>query len=999
MQKMSMEKKLSIAPENLGSFFKTALRDENNVFVFSTDVVKNSWADWCVRYPSESGTDFVLLERFTAWDKFKGEVVRGKEADKASIPSVLRKFFVSSLISENAACPSEKTIFKKIINPEFKNAAASFGDWISDILKSLKLWHKTVSAHPDYKMDDEDNDYLELFNRYSAFLDANNFFEPSWVEPDFSATGKHYFIFYPELFEDYSDYIDVFKNCPDITVVNLPNESESESQKIQCLKYSDSRKELRRTILQIRKLCAENDEESKKRTRWEDVALNVPDLPTYRPYIERELTRYCVPFVIKAGFPLIQNTAGQIFKEIQDCFDSKFSYESVRSLILDEYIPWKEDKKILRQNLIIEGNKMRCICGFEEKSGDSGKTEHFDSWEAALSATSDQNTRELDFYTELKHDISSICNSNSFDSIVKAWIIFKQKYLEEDDFSAQANDILGRCVTELKELAKIENEFCTDENSNLKISNHYDFFVTELGKKTYTPQSEKTGISVYPYKTSAGAFFDHHFVIDASQKNLEIQYKKLKFLNEEKRAALGVQSQDKTFNASKAFIRLYAAHFNSESDEIAHFSYAEKSFAGFAICHNALLPTKAENDCLDNEDFILNEKNYLRGKDSSLPLRLSKAQKEQFEKFQNFNKIEDEKESFQNETSGAVLEKVRFALVENRNKNLRENERDGKIVITQSDMKNFFPCPRKWIFSNVLSLEEETLDTDLMKTYDMGNINHKILELFMGDYLNSQKPLPVCEDGAFENEDGILEVLKKHALVAIKDFRQDYAKSPLSQKMLESQTIQLANNILGFLREFLKPNIPSGASINSRTKTLGYGGCIVRGVEKPFSAKNEGKNYNYFGKIDLLLSSSSENTDAEGWTIIDYKNTSASVPKKGEIKAGDDGKLGDFQMPMYVALVQANKASGKADFIDVARFYAIKDASSAAAIDRNSKGASQEDFEPTMEAFRRYSDDFENLVSSKKFAPDSGKVDKYEDCLKCNFKAVCRRTYEVSKRK
>ena len=53
-------------------------------------------------------------------------------------------------------------------------------------------------------------------------------------------------------------------------------------------------------------------------------------------------------------------------------------------------------------------------------------------------------------------------------------------------------------------------------------------------------------------------------------------------------------------------------------------------------------------------------------------------------------------------------------------------------------MRNFFPCHRKWLFSNVINLKEDSLDTDLMGPFDMGTINHKILELFMQDYLKSQ---------------------------------------------------------------------------------------------------------------------------------------------------------------------------------------------------------------------------------------------------------------------
>lgn len=1000
-----MEKVLFKNAQELPSFFKEALNDTNNVFVFSTDVVKNSWIDWCVTHPDQSGYDAVALDRFTAWDRFKGEVVRGKEENKASIPSILRKFFVSSLISENAACPDGNTIFKKIINPVYRKDAASFADWISNILRSLKLWHKTVTApeNAGYTMDVEDQDYLELYKRYSAFLEENNFFEPSWVQPDFSATGKHYIIFYPELLEDYSDYIDLFKNCPDITVVSLPLGEGSETEdKIPCLKYSDSRKELRRTILQIRKLCTGGETGTGAGaggTRWDEITLCVPDLPTYRPYLERELTRYCVPFVIKAGFPLIQNTAGQVFREIQDCFNSDFSYDAMRSLLLDEYIPWKENDKTVRENLIIEGNKMRCICGFEEADSSDGKKYHFDSWEEALKATSNKNNRELEFYQRLKHDISSICNSNSFDAILQAWEIFKQSYLETENFSAGADAILGRCITELKELSQIENEFCRGENARLAVSKHYDFFITELGKKTYTPQSDKNGIAVYPYKLSAGAYFPHQFVIDANQRNLEIQYKKLSFLNEEKRRVLGLQKQDKELNTSKAFLRLYAALFNQpESEKIVHFSYAENSFAGFAICHNALQARDADNSDLDKEDFILNEKNYLMGKTSPQKLQLSAAQKAQFENFQSIN-LPDQ--GPQNETSGTVLKKVNYTLKEKWLKKIENLE--GKIVISQTDMKNFFPCPRKWIFSQALSLEEESLDTDLMQTVDMGNINHKILELFMKPYLESQEPLPVCQNGILKDkkdgnniEDEILSNLQQYASAAITDFEKDYSKSPLSQKMLTSQIDQLAQNILNFLHEFLQDYKDPITGRYARTR--GYGGLYVQGIEnKRDDAKNKDKNNIYYGVIDLLLSSSPKKDGEEDinttWMIIDYKNTNSSMPDAKKIKVTDEGKLGDFQMPMYISLVKAEKNNR---IINVARFYSIKEAGTRAAIDINSKESSQNDFEPTMEAFRRYSDEFERIVASQNFTPDFNKVDKYEDCLKCNFKAVCRRTYEVS---
>lgn len=73
--------------------------------------------------------------------------------------------------------------------------------------------------------------------------------------------------------------------------------------------------------------------------------------------------------------------------------------------------------------------------------------------------------------------------------------------------------------------------------------------------------------------------------------------------------------------------------------------------------------------------------------------------------------------------------------------NISRNE-NGKFFISQSVMKNFFPCPRKWIFKNILSLKEDTLDTDIFERYDAGSINHKILEL----YLKQTARLPFTDE-------------------------------------------------------------------------------------------------------------------------------------------------------------------------------------------------------------------------------------------------------------
>jgi len=953
---------IRLKPSNLAGLFKKYLSDESYIFVFSTDVVMNSWIDWCVSHEEESGVSAVALERFVSWDKFKGAYVSASEKGKSPVPSLLRKFFIRDLIQKN----QQELFFTKIINPEYADSASSFTDWLCKMLPSLSLWHKLqqkAAKNADFKQDEEDKDYEILYERYKSFLDANNFFEPAWVSPDFSGSGKKILLIYPETLEDFADYLELFAACPDITMVMLPEEEEKHPV---CYKYPDSRKELRMTILRIRRLVEE------KKAEWKDISLSVPDLETYRPYLERELTNYCVPFVIRAGFPLTKNCAGVIFKEILDCYNSNFSYDSVRALLLDNYIPWKEQHTKLKESLIREGQRLRCICSYDSEEGKS-----IDIWKEALSQTG-RDELELAFYNTLKKNISAICKSTSFKAIHTAWMAFKSQYLEAGEFSETADKIISRCISELNTLISIEEKYC--QPLDFRLEDPYSFFINELSLKSYTPQSSATGISVFPYKLSAAAAFKYQFVIDASQANLEIPFKRLSFLNARKRGLLKLTEEDQNFNASKAFIRLYAKSEEAAKLEEAGpvFSCAEDTFSGFAIAHTYLTiieKDKAEAQ-LEKSDFIQNENRWFLADNCSSPFLFSEFQKKQFERWISLNNRKEEAASY---TLPEKLKKqISYLLIENRNQGSSLQEK--KITLSQTDMKKFFACPRRWIFSDVLKLKKESLSTSLTGPYDMGNIHHKIMELYGSYLMQKNLPLPHADsEGNLENEVEVTELIKGFAEKAIHETKEDFSKSPLTMKMLESQLPAITRTIINFLKSFCDR----------------FGGYKVKGVEKWYNGKNPKRSWNYTGKIDCILVGGNEHPEDNGWTIIDYKNTPASFPAVKDAIINEEGKLKDFQMPMYITLMRENE---KVQDITRASFYAIKPSSASKKSDivggRTIK--SQEEYEDSLKAFEKQAEYFAECVQKSEFPLTE--VDPFEDCGGCDFKSICRYTYTIAGR-
>ena len=957
-------KRIELEPVRIADVLKENLKHKDTIFVFSTDVALVSWAEWCVKNPQASGVKAVALERFIAWDTFKEKYAVAKESGRHAVPAVLRKVFVRNLIEENAAgVRSGKPIFKSIVNPQFADDADSFADWIAKNLPLLKTWYEKFSRyasdHPE-AADDEDEDYLTLYRRYVDFL-GESMFEPAWLMPDFTEERKKFIIFYPEQLEDFDEYEAVFAAVENITSYVLP---EKEVHTGEVFVYPDARTELRRTALCIRDIIGKSGGE----LSYEDIALHVPELETYRPYIERELANYRIPFVVRSGERFTVGSAGSIFEDIDECRKNNYSYDSVRRLVLDGRVPWKN--KALNESLVREGNRLHCICNYGEK----------DVWLEAL-GKSGKSERELELYKRLKKSIEAVTGAKSFEGLRTAWLIFKNEFLSDDEFSIEANNILGRCIAELETLVAIEKDYI--EPLGLKLRSPFSFFINELRSKTYRPQDTLSGVSVFDYKVAACAAYPVNIVINCTQDALTVVRKPLGFLTTQKRRALGIRNSDA---ASTAFIRLYGK-FNNAGGARSVFSCSEQTFSGFAIPHTYfnIAPVEKNHtpfDELDADDFILNERKWFLS-ESDAPRALSDLQKAQYENWKASSDFSLNTPCAQSVDTG-VKKIIDYVLKERRTLNGSSSEDASVVKITQSDMRDFFPCPRKWLFKSVVKLREDSLDASLFEKYDQGNINHKILELLFKSF----DTLPVTsEDGTFgERENAIRKLIKEKTGEAICDKSFDFYQSPIALRVLEAQSGKFEKIIIDFLHEFCKPG-------------KGFGGCRVVSTEASCEAWESGKRYKYFGKIDCVLSD-----DAGRIIIVDYKNT--VPPSIASCRADETtGTLKNFQCAMYVTLWNL------ADPVKVDKmvFCSIKNAGdNTVVIDYGDDKKLPESYAPTLSVFDRYASLFYETVENGNPEPLRGVrhgddalivPDVYSDCMACDFKTICRTAYTVASHK
>ena len=1009
---------------SIESFLREKITDKNAVFVFPTDIVCQSWAEWCI-IDAHTSVKSVALERFLAWDQFKGKFLSAEKEDSTAIPSLLRKMFVYDIIRQNAESP----FFKKIIRSEFAFTAYSFADWLEKNLPSLKMWKKKLDQNKsEYgELDEEDKDYELLYQKYNEFLEKNSLFEPAWIEHiNFSDEKRDFYIFYPEQLADFSDFDEIFSEVPNITALVVPKQEERPKLYF----YQDARRELRQTILRIINLV------KTKKADWTEIALSIPDIETYRPYIQREFEQYGVPFVFRSGTSLTKNSAGRIFQEIYECHEMNFSYDSVRTLVLDECIPWNEtislnvkntkdepddiqtfNLKELREALVREGNRMRCICSYEEKNGIN--FESIDIWEEAFSNTYTQNKVLQRFYRKLKLSVNRFFSeeNQSFANLISAWSSFKNEFINDGEFSSDANKILGRCITHLQELSEIQEAY---KDAGIKISNPFQFYLSILNKKMYTKQSDGEGVSVVPYKLTAGAWFKYQFVLDSSQKKLEVPYKPLSFLNSEKRKKLKLFEDEKLYNATEAIIRLYAKPVEGVPEEFVHFSASENSFSGFAIPHSLLDIEESVPD-FDKDDFILSEKAWIEsGAENSL--EVSALQKNELDSWVK-TAIPAEKDY---QLGKKLSEKIKYSLVDSKNASLEsknisfsDNAKKQNKISARGDLEKFFPCPRKWILSQILHLNTDSLDTDLMTIFDMGNLHHKILELFCKNYLGKNLPYYDKSSGQFfkleENSsvlNGITEITQEInellygsgteenegiVVKAIKHISNDFHDSPLVIKTLLNQKQKIAQTIVSFLKELLLPCKLEDSEKSSRVKS-GIGTCIVFAVEGTFIS--EQADFSYYGKIDCVV----KTPDTKQYILLDYKNSYSAIPAEKDFKVDEEtGILKDYQMAVYCRLL-SNDCEKE---IAAAYFYSIKPQSTSykkLVFDKSEK-KNYPSFEPTVIASAEYAKLFNDKTSDANpdFQPEtSGDIKNrlntkvYSDCIKCNFKAICRTTYSVA---
>lgn len=955
------------------TIIKENLDNQNSVFVFPTQTAADLWID---RITLDEKYSAIATERFIAWDDFKEKSIKNKNQDKEPIPFLMRQVFTASLIEKN----SNEKFFGNLIMPEYAKDASGFTKWISKILPSLAIWKNKIQENKtELELDDEDKDYQKLYDSYKEFLDSHNLFDPAWETPPFTDDGREYFIIYPEILMDYAEYKLILEQSDKIHLISTKI-NKNQNKPINVTFYENSRVELTEVALYIRKLH-EID-----KIDWTQIALNVPDLDTYAPYIERELQLYEIPYVMRTGKMLSANPAGNFFVQAQECVQSNFSFASLKNLLLNNSIPWIAQKK--NEELIEFGKENNCLCSYKYKDT------NYDVWEEAFKDKKDKHEETdrqlINLHSKLKYRLSEMVNAKSFKEINEAYFRFREDFFDVPNFNEDSNKIVSRCIVELGNLIDLEEKY-----PDCKISNPYNFFQARLGDVKYVSQNEARGVQVFAYGLSATAPFDCQIVLDSSQDSLSVtnSYKQLTFLSEIKRKNLKIEDIDPT----EDFILLYDNSFIKSK-----FFVAEKTFSGYAFPHGFFEVEKKIPEIQKGiipelqYNIFTQEKNNLLEKTENDTIRYKTENTQSDKKYPNFI-FRTMNESFENWNTKAIRNPIQSISKENLKAIIEEkffDKKRQKYKISQSALKNFFKCPRYWLYKSVLQLNPLDNEALLIDKFTMGNVYHEILNVYCTSLKNNNLALNA-------NIDSLDNVYDEFLKMSISAVLSSFDTSHLAKQLLltDENTIyeKMQKNIIEFSNWF------SGYKIIATEKNYN---------SIPLDKEGNEKDYFFNGKIDCLLYNEAE----EEFTLIDYKSSSSSIPKNMIYDSGKPNDLPDPQMPMYKQLIE-NPETGQKYKVDNAGFFDLKNSEPKMTVGKaihkykingntkkpkeaNGKIDSMLDFENTIERFFEMADEYVSKIKDYDFdindETQTYSVCKDSDCLE--YRATCRRFFNVSGR-
>lgn len=940
--------------------------------------------------PSEAYLSWkAFVERCIAKNKKKGERV----AD-----SITRYMFACYLLACQADSKKDR-IFKTLI-PSGSNIKV-FANWIASILPELQPF--LYIARCD---DAELADLQTLAKLYDAFLKENNFYEPSWQKVSFedlqceddeavfdSSGQKKYIIIYPELIDDFARYAEELQNVKNVEFLHVPFCMSSFQEREKPLyEAENTRQELKYVASQIEELLDGG-------VSAKDIALSVVDMDALQAFIALEGRLKGIPMDFYVQTAVLDNKFCSVFKNLQEVYNTHYSFQALKKLFFNHAVPWKFVDKI--EGFLQFGFEHGCSVSWQE-----GKRWH-NVWEEAFAfATSESHSKveeELSrFFQVLKKDIDAICQSSSFSHLASLIGEFLRSYVELSQIKEEHLGAISRCQDLLKRLEC--SELVLKKYADAASIGRYDFFISLVEKEMIHSQGAGKGVAVFPYGAAVSIPFKHHFIVNLNQQDASIVRGGCKFLREDKRDEMNMRDVDLTSKFITGYLEV----------ENVQFSYSKKTYQKYALAHSffdQVLPLSCLSSSSVPDAYSSSEYHYydsLQKEECFYLERLSSTLSSvdimsEIEHLGKIYKVQADGMKvagcFQQRRSASLWQMSFHKRIPSLVSEIEHKVMRGDVVlISQSGLSDFFVkrCPIYFLFSRVLNFEGKTFDfgrvkSKVMTPLQIGIIYHDMLE-------RVYKKIREVSSGRF-----FKECIKKRSHSSVLSYEEiagevlrelcvDKQYSPIEHifiRSMQQQMQDVLNSVFAFDAEFF-----DGYEIFHLEQKFEF-------LSSPFLL--------YHGKIDRVMKRD------DGFILLDYKSGS-NLPTYDASKK----ELEDFQMPLYVLLLEKGKMVKKEEDDKVAfspsngevktsLFFKLLQGKIACVFESDDKveveargksearlGAkmSREEFEKLFSCLQVAGDEFARRIRECDFVPDRN---IWDTCTKCEYKHICRTTFFVKK--
>jgi hypothetical protein len=815
------------SPRGLSLVLEAAVKDRDKGIVFPSSVAADFWARETIIRGWARALDG---ERFLGWDRFRELAFSAPDDGRTEAGKEIRSLFAADLLAENSVRP----FLRNIVPRERAGEWTPFAPGLGRALPYLKR----LAGKPGSAKDARAADYLEVLRRYEAFLERRSLRESAWGERDFNPRGRTWLIVYPELIEDFTEYGPALSGAPGVAVEAIAAEAAIPSVRVEASVLD----EISRVMASVEEFldCGGG--------RPDDVVITCAGLDAMKPYLAREAKLRGLPLDVRSGAPLSSHPAGRIFSRFKELADSLFSYESMRDVLLDSALAWKEGCSA--RELLRFGAEMTVARGWREGARE------FDAWESAFKDGGDKADSPMKaFYRGLRTNVLAITGAKGFKEIKAAWSAFSRSMLRPSGRRPDADMVIGRCVAVLDAL-----EDAREAGGFAAVRGAYGLFASSLSAERYVGASAPGGVRVYDYRVSAGMEAKRHFVLNASEALITVRGGVLGFLREDLREGMDLGGRDMSLD----FIRAYGL-----SGEQVFFSSSLEGLDGPQMPHGAFTERLGPGNTGDDAG--------LRGPVAALEARY--AHKAPFP--------ERASPSVRKGLEAAAVcafhppavdwteEKGRHKGIEAAGRaalmKLRGGEEEGLLVLSPTMLTAYRACALSWLWDKVLGAGKEAEGIAALDQRFIGNAYHKALENL---YAVGEAA------GSLRGGEAARRIERAVGIAAGEMARR---KGPLARTIIDMSSSDFA--------------IVLGGVLSKDAEIMP--GAVVAALEAEAGVSFPDEGFAIRGRIDRLMRTE------EGLVILDYKSRSTLRKADFEplIEDGAIIDLADVQFPAYALIL------------------------------------------------------------------------------------------------